>query len=101
MKKQFLDRYVLEANGQLTLLTADNIDNYIEKEIILRSPLFCKSDCICNKCAGEFFYKMDIKNAGLMTNTMAGVLMNASMKKFHDASVKFSKIEISNYIKKR
>ena len=29
MKKQFLDRYVLETNGQLILLTADNIDNYI------------------------------------------------------------------------
>lgn len=78
MKNQFLDRYVLNNDGTLTLLTRENIDEYIEKEITIRSPLFCKSDCICNKCAGEFFYKMNIKNAGLITNTMAGVLMNAS-----------------------
>ena len=86
MKNQFLDRYVLNNDGSLTLLTRENIDEYIEKEIVIRSPLFCKSDYICNKCAGEFFYKMNIKNAGLITNTMAGVLMNASMKKLNLAS---------------
>ena len=46
MKNQFLDRYVLNNDGTLTLLTRENIDEYIEKEIIIRSPLFCKSDCI-------------------------------------------------------
>ena len=45
--------------------------------------------------------KMGVKNVGLLTDTMAGTLMNKSMKKMHDASVKFSKIEIENYIQKR
>lgn len=98
MKNLFLYRYVLENNGKLTLLTEDNIDNYVDKEIRLRSPMFCKSDHICSKCAGELFYKMGVKNVGLLNDTMAGVLMNAAMKKFHDATVKFSTIDISNYI---
>ena len=71
MKNLFLDRYILNQDGSLLLLSANNIDEYVDKEVILRSHLFCKTDCICNKCAGEFFYKMGITNAGLLTNTMA------------------------------
>lgn len=100
-EKLFIDRYILGSNGNLILLTESNIKNYIGKEVQMRSPLFCKNDCICNKCAGELFYKLGVKNAGLLNDTMAGVLMNKSMKKFHDATVKFTKIEISNYITKR
>lgn len=101
MKKLFLNRYVVTTDiRNPILLTEKNIDEFVEKEIRLRSPMFCKSEHICNKCAGELFYKMGVKNAGLLNDTMAGVLMNASMKKFHDATVKFSKIEISDYIRK-
>jgi len=102
MKGLFINRYVVEKNDirHPILLTEDNIDKYIEKEIVIRSPLFCRGDKICNKCAGELFYKLGVKNAGLLNDSMSGVLMNMSMKKFHDATVKFSKIEITDYIKK-
>lgn len=92
-------RYIVE-NGKLVLLTPENINKYVGKTIHLRSPMFCKSDKICNKCAGELFYKLGIRNAGLLSDTMAGTLMNKSMKKMHDASIKFNKIEISKYIEK-
>ena len=39
-------------------------------------------------------------NAGLVTATLGGVLLNLGMKKFHDATIRFFKIDISNYIKK-
>lgn len=100
MKDLFIDRYIVD-NGNLVLLTSQNIGSYTDKEIQLRSPMVCKGDKICNKCAGELFYKLGVKNAGLLNDTMAGVLMNKSMKKFHDATVKFTKIEISDYIIKR
>ena len=101
LKKLFLNRYVVTGDiRNPILLTEENIDQFVDKTIRLRSPMFCKGEHICNKCAGELFYKMGVKNAGLLNNTMAGVLMNASMKKFHDATVKFSKIEISDYIRK-
>lgn len=101
MKKLFLNRYVVTSDiRNPILLTEKNIDEYVDKEVRLRSPMMCKSEHICNKCAGELFYKMGVKNAGLLNDTMAGVLMNASMKKFHDATVKFSEIEISDYIRK-
>ena len=95
----FIDRYIIDG-GRLVLLSSDNINKYIDKEVLLRSPMFCKGDRICNKCAGELFYKLGVKNAGLLTSTLSGTLMNLSMKKFHDATVKFKKVDIEKYIKK-
>jgi len=102
LKNLFLNRYVVDGDiHNPVLLTSENIDKYTNKEILLRSPMFCKGDKICSKCAGELFYKLGVKNPGLLNDTMSGVLMNASMKKFHDATVKFTDIKIEDYIKKR
>ncbi len=98
--KLFIDRYILDDSGKTVLLDKNNISNYYDKEVRLRSPMFCKGDKICNKCAGELFYKLGVKNAGLLTSTLSGTLMNLSMKKFHDATVKFKKTNIESYIKK-
>lgn len=98
--KLFIDRYILDDSGKTVLLDKNNIKNYFDKEVRLRSPMFCKGDKICNKCAGELFYKLGVKNAGLLTSTLSGTLMNLSMKKFHDATVKFKKTDIESYIKK-
>ena len=98
--KMFLYRYILDG-GKEVLITDDNLSKYEGKEVLMRSPMFCKSDKICNKCAGELFYKLGIKNAGLLNSTMSGTLMNLSMKKFHDSTIKFNKIDIEKYIKER
>lgn len=100
IKDMYLHRYMVGQNGELVLLTEKNINNYVGKEILLRSPMFCKGSKICNKCAGELFYKIGVRNAGLLNSTLSGVLMNLSMKKFHDATVKFNHIDVNKYIKK-
>ncbi len=99
-KKMFLHRYVLDG-GKLVLTDEKNIKGYIGKTVQMRSPLFCKGDQICSKCAGELFYKLGMRNAGLLSTTMSGNLMNMSMKKFHNTSLKFDKINIDNFIKER
>jgi hypothetical protein len=99
-KKMFLHRYVLDG-GKLVLTDEKNIKSYVGKEVQMRSPLFCKSDQICSKCAGELFYKLGMRNAGLLSTTMSGSLMNMSMKKFHNTSIKFDKINVDNFIKER
>jgi hypothetical protein len=99
-KKMFLHRYVLDG-GKLVLTDEKNIKGYVGKEVQMRSPLFCKGDQICSKCAGEIFYKLGIRNAGLLSTTMSGNLMNMSMKKFHNTSIKFDKINVDNFVKER
>jgi len=106
IKGMYVDRYILDPGSSeadakgLVLLTTKNIKNYVGKRVKMRSPMFCKSDKICNKCAGELFYKLGMKNAGLLSTTMSGNLMNLSLKKFHDSTIQFTKIVIDDYIVK-
>lgn len=98
-KDLFLYRYVVENDiRHPVLITKENINKYVGKPIKLRSPMFCKGEQICNKCAGEMFYKIGIKNAGLVNSNMAGAFLNICMKKFHDATVKFIDIDPNKYI---
>jgi hypothetical protein len=101
MKNMFLNRYILTSAGKLIELTEENIGSYVGKSVSMRSPMFCKTEKICNMCAGELFYKMNVRNAGLLTSTLSGSLMNLAMKKFHDTSIKFSKIDLDKYIQER
>jgi len=99
MQSMFLYRYVLDG-GKEVMLTEANMSKFIGKEVKMRSPLYCKSDNICNKCAGELYYKIGIKNAGLLASTMSGSLMNLALKKTHNQTIQFNKINPQEYIKK-
>lgn len=84
MKSMFLFRYIAEDPNHpenLTLITEKNISKYINKEIHMRSPMFCKGDRICNKCAGELYYKIGLKNVGLLASNLTGSLLNLSISK--------------------
>lgn len=83
----FMYRYIVVGN-KLLLLTPSNIGNYLGKTVRMRSPMFCASKKICSKCAGELFYKLDITNVGLLCSGMNSAILNASMKKFHDQTIK-------------
>jgi hypothetical protein len=98
MKSMFVGRYAL-SGGKLVEITEANISIFAGKKTILRSPMYCKSEQICNKCAGELFYKLGMRNAGLLSSTLSGNLMNLSMKKFHNTSLRFGKIDPTKYIK--
>ena len=77
LKNLYIDRYILDS-GKLVLTTKENISKYVGKEVLLRSPMYCKSDKICSRCAGKLFYRLGIKNAGLLTSTFSGSLIKSS-----------------------
>ena len=83
------------------LLTKENISKYIGKEIVLRSPMHCKSKDgnFCYRCIGDLFKKIDIKNVGLMALYMPTKFTSVSMKAFHKTSVSSTKVtEIVPYL---
>ena len=60
----------------------------------MRFSAFCKSKTgVCNKCAGNFFYRRGGKNIGLATIQIPSVLKNKSMKAFHDGVIKTMEID--------
>jgi hypothetical protein len=93
----FLYRYILD-NNSLVMLDNDNKDKYVGKIVDMRTALFCKDDNICSKCAGELYYKLGIRNVGLLTNGIAGVLLNLSMKSFHNSTIKTKELNILDFI---
>ena len=96
-KSMLMYQYIVE-NNKLVLLDENNIDSYVGKYIHVRLPGGCTGDKTCNICAGEYFYMTDDYNIGLTTSVASGSLLNKSMKKFHDTSVKLNKISIDELI---
>lgn len=95
--KGYLYRYFLE-DGKLKHMTSDIINNYIGKTVKFRSPLFCRSTKICNKCFNSLYYSLGITNAGLTSTRPTSAIMYVAMKAMHDTTVKPVNIDIMNYI---
>ena len=96
-KASFMYRYIVE-KGKLVFLEESNIDNYVGKTVNMRTPLYCKSDKYCSKCAGELYNKLGIQNVGLLTTRIGTSLLNSSLKQFHDMTLKTIEINIEDYI---
>ena len=86
---EFMYNYIIKSNGELEELTSENMDKYIGKKVNMRFSIFCKSKTgVCNKCAGNFFYRRGGRNIGIATTQIASTLKNKSMKAFHDGVIK-------------
>lgn len=93
----FKYRFIITGNS-LTMLDDDNKDKFINKVVNFRSPLFCTGDKICNACAGNLYYYLGIKNAGLTANVIGTTITNKALKKFHDLSIHLKTINLDDYI---
>lgn len=95
MKKSYLNRYIVE-NGKLVELTPENIDKYVNTTVKMRSALFCKckEPYFCNMCIGNQPYLLGLEHFGLAISRIPNALLNLSMKKFHDLTIKTKKIDM-------
>lgn len=88
----FKFRYIKDGS-KLVELTPQNQSKYIGKVVQMYDPMYCTSDKICNRCAGELYYKLGIKNIGLTASKISSLIMQKSLKKFHDNTLKIYTIE--------
>ena len=94
-KKNFnslLNRYYIN-RGKLEKITDDKLNSLLGKTIQLRSPLYCLGKKVCNICAGDTAYELDIENIGLTAAGIGGNLVNLNMKGFHDTTIKLSTVD--------
>jgi hypothetical protein len=94
---KFKYRYIVEGN-KLVLLNSDNMKDYIGKTVNVRTPLYCKSELMCEKCFGKLPYLIGIKNVGLTFNQVGEHLKLLDMKAFHNATINVKKFNIFNAI---
>lgn len=97
----FAYRYIIEGE-KLICLTPDVIQKYIGKVVKLRSPMYCigvgKEKHLCNKCAGDFYYKLGKKNIGLLCSRPAETTKRLGMKKFHENLVRSNQIDVDDML---
>jgi len=97
----FAYRYIIEGS-KLVCLTNEVLPKYIGKTVKLRSPMFCvgygNTKCLCNKCAGDFYYKLGKINIGLLCSRPAETTKRLGMKKFHENLVKSRQIDVDSML---
>lgn len=100
---KYIDQYIALPNGKTILITEDLDAKYMNHPIKVRSPMYClhlsQGDAICNKCAGERFYKLGVSSMGLTASDLSAQLMNASLKLRHSLQVEMNKVDIEKIIK--
>lgn len=86
--------YVINPDGSLTEITSENKHKFIGKTVKLRFSSMCESkNGICNKCAGNLFYRLGIRNIGASTPQIPSRLKVLSMKLFHDDQLNFTEMD--------
>lgn len=99
--KDYLYRYVKTTKG-LVMMDNENKSMFVGKTVKMRSPMYCigvgKQKCLCNKCAGDFYYKLGKKNIGLNASRIASSLSQLNLQKFHENLVKTQQIDINDML---
>ena len=86
--KDFLYRYIADNTGELALLTNENIGQYADKYINLRSPLYCKTtDGFCYTCMGQTFRSINAQALAMVSAGISSTITTAALKRSHGTSV--------------
>ena len=78
----------IQEGDHLIELTPENINNYVGKTVMMRSPETCLNEKICSKCAGNLFYKLNVQYAGLFGTQISHAALNLGLKAKHDTVIK-------------
>lgn len=92
----YMYQYIMDKNGNPIELTNKNRAQYVGHIVHLRSPIGCTSDSICSICGGERYYKLEIEAIGTTETKISTSIMNQSLKKKHDTTVKMYDISPDN-----
>lgn len=84
-KKYFLFRN-FDINGKIVMSDLENIDKFVGKTWRMYSPMGCKHEKICAKCAGQVFHNLQAENVGLLSTVFTQKLLNLKLKAKHDLS---------------
>lgn len=93
-------RYQYIQDGNKTILIDDDLPpSYLNRNVIIRSPMYCLSKRTCSRCVGERYYRLDTPNYGLTGSALAGGLVNARMKFRHNMKISVDIIDEDNLFK--
>lgn len=90
---RYIYNNIIMPSGKLVELNSQNMDKFMGKKVKMRMAYLCPHERPCNACAGNFYYKLGIKNVGLTLMQVFSIYKNKSMKAFHDSTVQLTEID--------
>lgn len=91
-KNDIIYRNIIE-NGKTILITKDNVDKYVGKTVILRSPMKCKiKNNYCYKCCDHIWKVKNLKLLNTVPLAITSTIMMLSMKAMHGTKTSFFEI---------
>lgn len=90
---QYMYNNIIGERGKLIELNSQNMNEYMGKKVKMRMAYLCSHEKPCNACAGNFYYKLGVKNVGLTLMQVFSIYKNKSMKAFHDSTVQLTEID--------
>lgn len=97
-KSQLLNRYVVTGTNS-ELVTEENVDSYLGKQLNVRSPLYCKlkGDNICKYCAGLKLFKFPT-GVTIPLTEISAIILTASLKKMHGTVLATKKLNLTSLV---
>ena len=99
--KDFLYRYIKTTKGYISI-SPEMKSQLVGKTVSLRSPMYCvgvgKEKCLCNKCAGDYYYIIEKPNIGLSTSKCGTSITQLNLQKFHQNLVKTQPINVDDML---
>ena len=80
--------HFIKKGSSYVRLEPSNQAEYMNKTVEIRLPDYCIGKKLCNRCAGDRYYLLGIKNAGLTFGRVSNSTLRAKMKKSHDSTVR-------------
>lgn len=85
--KEYVWNYTIEKDGSNKLITDDTLNDFIGKEVTIRTPGFCKSaQGYCARCMGLLFEKLGQKAFAPIANDLPRQFTTNSLKSMHGKS---------------
>lgn len=85
-------------DGTLVNINRDTYKQFLGKNVVIRTPMYCINDKCCSACAGKKFELLNFENVGLTAPRITNNLVNASMKNFHITKIQLDEVDIDTLI---
>jgi hypothetical protein len=93
-----MNRYVMTSKG-LVLVSNDNKASFVNTELLVRSPMYCKSEgaTLCRYCAGENLFK-NPTGLALAVNEIGSTILYAFMGAMHAKELSVAKLDLNKLL---
>lgn len=98
-KSSYIGRYLIDGNGKLIKLTNDNIEDYVDKPVTMRSVMYCKLDkpAVCSICIGDSAASKPDGISLIVTNNSAALTLTA-LKAMHNSQISTAEVVLDDVI---